>query len=238
MAIPATEAKARKRQVFTDRSSFATTMVTLLVDTYGTKAFEWLPEVIEMEVNDDFEIKIPAPNLSRLCAGVNLITSDDFYKSLPDFINYCNILSGDVLDPRTWDPADSTELAWGITEGLLLSPPDDTDEEPFSQEIVAYIGEALDDEGIITPPDVLRIAVRANDPASFVAGEFSDDPAMFNAVYDLEQSKTAEINAAVRRGLQMLAHQLDTLPLRDGSAKDVVRKMIESLGKPSSSSLI
>jgi len=217
------------------RGTFATTMVTLLVDTYGTEAFAWSPETIEMEVNDDFEIQIPRPNLDRLLTGVNLMTSDDFYRSVADFINYCNILAGDTYDPRTWDPADSAEIAWGITEGLLLSPPEDDDDEPFSPEITAYIGHMLDEEGIITPPDVLRIAVRDKDPTNYGVGAFSDDPIMFDAVHDLETSKTEEINMAIRRGLQALAQQLETLPLRNGSAKDVVKQMIQSLGQPSDS---
>ena len=225
-------------EALTGRGTYATTMVTLLVDTYGTECFAWSPETLEMEVNEDFDIKIPRPNFDRLLAGINLITSDDFYRSLPDFINYCNILSGDSYDPRHWDPADATEIAWGITEGLLLQPPEDDDEEPFAPDIVAYIGAVLDQEVIITPPDVLRIAVRDNDPASFVAGEFSDDPLMFNAIYDFEASKTEEINQAVRVGLTNLASQLDALQLRSGSARGVVQQMLQTLGNDQPDSLI
>jgi|GEM_PF-1724818 len=236
--MPATQIKAQSKAVFTSPDSFATTMVMLLVDTYGTECFDWAPDTLKMEIEDDFHLKIPRPNFDRLLAGINMILSDDFYRSLPDFINYCNILSGDTYDPRTWDPADSAECAWGITEGLLLSPPEDDDENPFDVEIVAYIGEVLNQEGIITPPDVLKIAVRSQDPASFVAGNFSDDPEMFNAVYDLETSKTDEINAAVKGSLQALAQQLEQVPLRSGSAKNVVMQMVQSLGRPKQAATI
>ena len=229
--MPTTQDKQRKTAAFTEPGSFATTMVMLLVDTYGTECFEWAPDTLKMEIEDDFQLKIPPANFDRLLTGINLILSDDFYKSLPDFINYCNILSGDTYDPRTWDPADAAECAWGITEGLLLSPPDDDDENPFDVEIVSYIGEVLNQEGIITPPDVLKIAARSQDPASFVAGNFSDDPTMFNVVYDLETSKTDEINQAVRGSLQALATQLELVPLRSGSAQDAVMQMMQSLGR-------
>lgn len=228
--------KTSAREAFTGRGSYATTMVALLVDVYGTECFGWSPETLEMEINEDFDIKIPRANLDRLLCGINLITSDDFYQSLPDFINYCNILSGDTYDPRQWDPADSAEIAWGITEGLLLAPPEDDEEEPFAPDIVAYIGEVLNQEGIINPPDVLKIAVRDDDPAAFVAGEFSDDPEMFDAIYDFEAGKTAEINNAVMAGLQGLARQLDALQLRNGSTKGVVKEMLQSLGRSASES--
>lgn len=236
MTIP--HNKSQAQEAFTSNGTYATTMVTLLVDTYGTECFAWSPETLEMEINEDFDIKIPRTNLDRLMTGINLLTSDDFYRSLPDFINFCNILSGDSYDPRNWDPADSAEIAWGITECLLLSPPDDEDEDPFDDEIVAYIGQVLKSEGIITPPDVLKIAVRDDDPAGFVAGEFSDDPEMFNAIYDFESTKTAEINNAVKVGLNNLAQQLGALQLRSGSAQGVVQQMIQSLGSTAPETLI
>lgn len=223
------------QQVVISPSTFATTLLTLFVDTYGTEGFKWAPDTIRMEVNDDFRVQIPDANFDRLMAAVNLVTSDDFYRSLPDFITYCNILSGDTYDPRSWDPADATEIAWGITEGLIIAPPDDTNANPFSDDIVAYIGKALDQEGIINPPDVLKIAVRDKDHASFVAGEYADDPDMFNSIYSLEGSKTGAINSAVLTNLQRLAQQLEDLPLRSGSAAGAVQQMLQSLSNHDSS---
>lgn len=219
------------QEAFTKGDSFATTMVAILVDVYGTECFGWDPATIVMEVERDFGIKMPKATGDRMMAGVNLIMSDDFYKSLPDFINFCNILSGDSYDPRAWDPADSEEIAWGVTEALLLSPPDE--DEPFDVEILSYIGATLDTEGIIKPPDVLRIALRDNDPAAKV-NQFSDDPAMFDAIYDLETSKTESINGVVRGNLQRLAQQLAALPLRNGETKGVVEQMLRSFGRRSS----
>jgi hypothetical protein len=43
-----------------------------------------------------------------------------------------------------------------MTEALLIQPPDDDDENPFSEDIVAYIGQVLNQEGIISPPDILK----------------------------------------------------------------------------------
>ena len=209
--------------------SFATTLLVILVDEYGTECFQWSPETIRLEIEEDFKLKLPQPNFDRLMAAINIITSDDFYQSLPDFVTYCNILAGDTFDPRAWDPADAAEIAWGITEVLLLSPPDAHDENPFSEEIVGYIGQALSQEGIITPPDVLKIAVRDKDPAMMVVSEYADDPEMFNSIYDLEQSKTGEINRLVKTGLQSLIQQLQPLPLRNGDAAGGVRQLLQTL---------
>ncbi len=233
---PPTLARTKFQAVLNSPETFATPLVALCVDTYGTECFEWQPETLVLEINDDFRVTLPGTSLDRLLTGINLITSDSFYKSLPDFVTFCNIMSGDTYDPRTWDPADAAEIAWGITEGLLLSPPEDDDENPFTEEIVAYIGAAIDRAGMIHPPDVLKIAVRDQDPASFVQGEFSDDPMMFEAVYKLEGSKTEEINRLVRENLQRLAQQLDSLPLRTGTTSGVVKTMLQQFGPSATAS--
>ena len=209
--------------------TFATTLLTVFVDIYGTDAFTWDPETIRMEIDDDLNLKIPDANFDRLMAAINLILSNDFYKSLPDFITYCNVLCGDTYNPNTWDPADASEIAWGITEGMLIAPPDEQDEQPFTDEITAYIGQALDQEGIMDPPDVLKIAIRNKDATAFVAGEYADDPIMFDAIYDLESSKTTDINNTVRQNLKLLIQQLEALPLRNGTTTGAVQQMLQSL---------
>ncbi len=225
----------RVRDVFTSPDSFATTLLTLFVDMYGTEGFSWDPETIRLQLNDDLQLendkrnRIPEANLDRLMAAINLILSDDFYKSLPDFVTYCNVLAGDAYDPRTWDPNDAVEIAWGITEGLLISPPDDNDDTPFTEEITAYIGTVLNQEGIINPPDVLKIAIRDIEPATVVAGEYADDPAMFSAIYSFESGKTEEINNIVKASLQRLSDQLALLPLQSGSAVGAVQQMLRAL---------
>lgn len=236
MTMPVTQRSQLLSEVWSSPTSFATTLLTLFVDMYGTDGFQWAPETIQMEIEEDFRVKLPPANFDRLMAAINLITSNDFYRSLPDFIMYCNVLSGDTYDPRTWDPADSAEIAWGITEGLLLSPPDDHDEEPFAEEIVAYIGQILNSEGIMNPPDVLKIAMRDNDPQAMVAENYSDDPVMFDSIYDFEASKTGDINQMVRSNLQLLSQQLGCLPLRSGSAEGVVQQMLQSLNAKSTQS--
>ena len=223
--------RQKLRSVFSDERSLATTLVTAFVDLYGTEGFTWSPETILLQLEDDLQLEMKQPVFDRLMAGIALLTTDGFYQSVPTFIRICNILSGDTYDPRTWDPADSSEIAWGITEALLLSPPDTDSPDPFSAEIRAYIGKVLDAEGIIDPPDVLKIAVRPSVPVGFSPQEFSDDPAMFTAVYQFEAEKTDAINATVLEGLRELVRQLEELPLQSGDTKNVRLRLTQALAE-------
>jgi len=200
--------------------SFSTTLLVMFLDRFGTAALKWDPNTILVEIEESFHVDLPSLNFDRLMAGIALLKSDAFYKDLPTFIDLCNILSGDAYDPRTWDPADSLEVAWGITETLLICPPEPDDDEPFSDEIRAYIGTVLDAEGIITPPGILRLAMR--EPSANHPEAYSDDPEMYAAIHAFEAEKTDGIQQLLLKGLQQLAHQLETLPLRTGDAREIV----------------
>ncbi|NDD52283.1 hypothetical protein EBZ39_00125 [bacterium] len=182
-----------------------------------------------MEIEEEFNIDLPQHSFDKLMAAIYILTTDRFYKSLPEFITFCNVLDGEEYRPDIFDPADAEEVAWGITEAVLISPPDESDPEPFSEEIRAYIGATLDREGIINPPDILRIALRAARVAPSIQ-DFSDDPEMFNAVYDLESGKTEDINRTIVLRTQLLAEQLAALSLKNGDAKKVAEMLRASLG--------
>lgn len=222
--------QSSQASLWTDPNAFATCLVTLFLDTYGTEGITWHPNTIQMEVEEDFHVDMPPPNYDRLMAGLSLFTSNSFYNSLPDFIRTCVILNGHHIPGDQLELADAADCAWGITEAMLLNPP--LEEEPFSEEIRGYVGHMLDQEGILTPPDVLRIALRDTDLMDKVRYGFSDDPVMFGAIQDMESSKTNAINHLIQGRLRSLFKQLADLPLKSADAKKtkaLVDKMLKSL---------
>lgn len=223
-------AKNLNQEAWTSQETFGAVLLALFLDAFGTEALEWDPGTIAMEIEDEFNIDLPSGTFDRLMVAIHILTTDRFYKNLPEFITFCNVLDGEEYRPDIFDPADAEEVAWGITEAVLISPPDESDPEPFSDEIRAYIGAVLDREGIINPPDILRIALRAARVSPSI-GDFSDDPEMFNAVYDLEAGKTEDINRTIVLRTQLLAEQLAALNLQNGNAKQVAEMLRNSVGR-------
>jgi hypothetical protein len=80
----------------------------------------------------------------------------------------------------------------------------------------------LDSEGIINPPDILRIALREARVSPSIE-DFSDDPEMFNAIYDLESGKTEDINQTIRLKTKLLIAQLKALSLENGKTETVAK---------------
>jgi hypothetical protein len=200
------------------------------LDRFGTDALEWDPATIALEVEDEFDVDLPQLSLDRLIVAIQILTTDRFFKRLPDFIAFCNVLDGDPFQPDTFDPADAEEVSWGITEALLISPPEDDDPEPLTPEIRAYIGSVLDGEGILNPPDILRVALRMVKMTPAMK-DFSDDPEMFSAIYDVEAGKTEDINQSIRFKTELLTEQLAALQLKNGSTQRVAEMLKKSLSK-------
>jgi len=221
-------AKNTMQEAWTSRETFATVLLTLFLDRFGMEALEWDPATIALEIEEDFDVELSQLSLDKLLAAIHVLTTDRFFKSLPDFIAFCNVFGGDTYNPQVFDPADAEEVAWGITEAMLIAPPDDNDHEPFSDEIRGYIGGVLDKEGIINAPDVLRIALRKARISPSI-DDFSDDPMMFSAVYDLEAGKTADINQSIQMKTQILAAQLAALHLTNGTTKQVAQMLHDSV---------
>lgn len=221
-----TRADQKLREVLTDTDTYASVLITILIDKFGTECLEWAPETIRLEIHDEFQCKVPDDNLDKIMAAISLLVTDDFYQNLPRFVYLCNCLAGSGFDPLVFDPADSWEIAWAITEAMMLAPPEDL-ENAFSDEIRRYIGETLKYEGIIRPPDILGIAIiegHVPDPAA----AFADDPELYADFWNNQQSHSDEITTMLRENLQDLLRQVSSLPLSNGSAEDLMTKMRRS----------
>jgi len=217
------------QKILQDRRTPATAQLTIVADRPGTEFLQWDPETIQMEIAENFGVTLPKSNFNKLMAAVEIVTTDRFYRSLDDFIRLCNALYNGTVNIEEFDPADAGEISWGITEALLLWPPDQADENPFDEKILGYIGQATHDEGIMMPPDVLRLGLGDVNLWDQVQAEFSDDPIMFQSIYQKEREKTDEINLMVKVRLTHLLQILDRVPLQNGESKDAIKRMLEKI---------
>jgi hypothetical protein len=214
------------QQYLLDNDAYATVLLVIFLEHYGTEGLEWHPETIHGQMSQDFGVKLPKSTLDKLMAAIAIVTTNYFYREVRRFIELCNILAGDDFDPTVFDPADSAEMAWAVTEALLLSPPEEG--EDFDDEIKAYIGFVIREEGMVTPPRVLKNFV-AKDFTEEVRYQFEDDPEMFQGIFETQQSKAAELDALVQENMNEMLAQLEALPLREGKTDNMVRRIREGM---------
>ena len=209
--------------------SFSSTLLVATVDLFGfdpilSMTDMWSPETFRLEFRDELQIEVPPTNIDRLMAAVSLVTTDDFFKRTPRFIQLCNILAGDDYDPRVFNPADSEEITWGVAEAFLLAGPEE--EEPFSDEIQAYIVAVLQIEGILHPPDMLNFVMDEMRILSDTA-IFDGDPDLFEVAYQEQTRQRNELNQMVKENMQELFGQLKALELENGDSADIVGRALK-----------
>ncbi len=217
------------RDVLTSDEAFATVLVAVVLDQYGVEALSWTLETTLAELKEDFGVDLPPENVAKLGAACSLLTSDDFYKRPPRFVVICNALAGGESN-EDFEKADAAECAWGLTEGMLIDPPDEEDEEPFHPEIRRYLGVVLDEEGIVNPPDMLRLAIRDTPTGEpDYSGMSLENPTAFAAEYGVSSDRAGEIAQTVQENLRALFAQLACLPLRHASGQELLQKIRQKI---------
>lgn len=192
--------------VFRDPNSFASTLLVEVLDFYGPEVLEWAPGTIRQELIDDIgdELVLDS-NFQKLMSAITIVTTDQFYVSLPAFVQLVSGLTGSMEEGYAVPP-DPEELAWAIIEAAMIYTPED--EEEFNQEIRHYIGEICARYQVLLPPDVLQLGMPA---PSF--DEFPDD----EVAMQMQHDKNAEIKLGLRQRMAMLKKQLSELKLDEGS---------------------
>lgn len=216
-------------QFLADPDSYATVLLAILIDCYGTEAVGWDPSTIRLELQDDFQLQLPQVNFDKLMAAISVLTSDEFYQRLSRFIPICNVMSGSEYTPGLFDPADAYECAWGLTEAMLISPPES--DEPFADDIRRYIGKVLDEEGIKAAPDLLQIAIRDTSTGAIDYSGMSSDPSLFQAEFQVQADRGQQIQQQIRENLQELFEQLASLPLKNGDTSGLAEKARKHLAQ-------
>lgn len=211
---------------FLDLRSYSTVLLIAAVDRYGLDVLQWLPETIEMELAIDCHAPVPPDNLAKLFVASRLLTSDEFFNSPSAFCATCATLAGHPPSDGRLIIPDTDDAAWGITEAMLLANPEG--DSPFSAEIVAMLGHILDQEGMLVPPSVLRVAVRDKDLAGQVNHDFSDDPVMYRAIFERDRSRADDIDDLVASRSRGLFEQLSRLTLKTADA-DRVRNLCKKM---------
>lgn len=203
--------------IFQDPDTFTSIVILYLVDQYTIAVLDWDLETIVMEVKEDFNTDINPAILDKIAVGQLLLKTNMFHASLPDFINFCNIMNNETGLKESWSPADSYEMTWAVAEEKLLVNEDD----PFNAEILAYMATILRDDGIVTPPDSLSF-LPAEDLAGPQINKVSEDPILFQACYEEGEANSVNLQEYLEKQLMRWEGQLKDLKLKNGSIEKLL----------------
>lgn len=236
MNNPTSQAQQIWHKVWNAENTFMTTMLVAAFDAFGfiedddtdhtdnKHWYTWTPATIRHMLEREFGVPISHVNFDRFMAGIAVLTTDSFFKNLPSFIKLVNVIAFDSAAFDEFNPAEPDEMAWAISEVMLLDPPEE--DEPFCDDIRRYIGLTLKEEGFVNAPDILRIAIGTK-TMNEVLTNYSDDPELSSAIYQNQNDKTKDIENLIMSSLVLLGKQLKELPLRNGDVSAIVKRVEE-----------
>lgn len=145
--------KAAARKLLASDETFAFTLMTILLSTYGQDTFDENPIVLFKRLEEDYSIKLPEESENRINAALTAMTTDLFYTQWAAFKAIVLALNeGDIGSiPDDGDGEDeelsATEILWGITEvGLLTGENFITAEASLSDSIAEKCNAVIEDE--------------------------------------------------------------------------------------------
>lgn len=222
--------------VFQNPNQFASVLLVAFVDHFGLDALlgevdaaevekqQWSPHTISLELAQEIGHVLPE-NVDKLMTAVELIKTDNFYVSVPNFIRICNTLS-DSPSNGQFDPAETDEIIWGILESMIITG----ELAQFSPEIKGYILEAVNQDGLSSLPATIKLAVPEYQDA-FNTGIADDtvDTDMFDMATGVAESTAEEISTATNKRLNALVRDLLGLRLNNAASSNWVESVIDEL---------
>jgi len=186
--------QAKARQMLEDPDSTPAILLAGAVGVFGSDFVSWDPETIAKELSRE-NIEIPPAKRNQLTAAAQLVSSDQFWSGVFDYITLVNALSSGRILLDVFDPATTLETCQAISDALLIWPHRPV--EDFSINIINYIDATRLWEGVYMPPKFLmncfNFATRED-----IFQSWSDDPQMVSAVYQKVIETADELDLEVQ----------------------------------------
>jgi hypothetical protein len=219
------------KEIWLDPGTYTTTLLVLFLDNYGTEGLGWAPETIQIELEEYITDEIPEKNMAKLMTGISLLTTNKFYRSLPDFNIFCGIMSNKGFDKNILYLSNLEDISWGLFESFLIAPPENFVEKNdkkknikdyFDPEIIAFIQETIKkDDYVILPKTIQVLFENSNFLINKIKEDFIDDPELFSLIYKMSIMKSIDIDNLVIKRLRGLLSQIKDLPLKSVSTSNL-----------------
>lgn len=195
------------KKILQSDDCFATTALLCFIRVAGTEGLEWLPGTIRHEMDLVFG-GISESTFNRLMAGIQILTSDDFYILLKRFIDYTNILNHGHLDDFV---ADIGEICWALTEAKIIEDPGPIENplQIFSSDVASYIEVAFNESGLLVPPRILKeYGFKAFSKTQEAMSSFTDTPELYQPLYVAATYHTTLLETALQQKKEALKRQV------------------------------
>lgn len=156
------EDQVAKSQALQSPETLASVIHAIVRQKYGEEAYEWDPLTVYLELQADYGVDPDSAVMDRWSAISTVMVNDAFFKRPEAFMSICNALADGRPSFDVFNPVETEEAAWAITEVSL-----NRELLPFSYAIQQYLKQILKADGFTedTYPAVFKEVFEAKPQA-------------------------------------------------------------------------
>ena len=139
-------------QLLKDKSTPASVLFAIAFAEYGADLFDWEPEIVVLEILEDFGVELSAIQSDKLQAAIIIMSTDHFEWDWHTFNCCIHALNGEPFDYDCFYPVDAEQLAAAMPEVEMLTSNFTGEGIKFSDEINAYAGFIFSEYGLFSAP--------------------------------------------------------------------------------------
>ena len=212
MPVKSVTSQQTYEQLWKSRDTVGTTLLIMVLDSYGQEVFDMDPQAFRQEIEEGFGLSdIPAISTDKVWALWSSLTTDLVHMDVSTFMNTANVLNGTLMSYDVFDIADVYECAWAITELTML---DISTPERLGSDVRRYIGEVCKEQGLYRPPPVLaKVADLGSEDFAANVESHADTQEAMQMMIQNQLAFQADVKAYVDRRTAKMMLELNNTPL-------------------------
>ena len=175
----------------------------------GLESLDWEPEILRDAFEDAYGIdKLSQRLFDKLNCGYMLVGTDAFTTSIEAFLSATAVMNNMVFESDEVPYCTFEMCAWSVWEyiNLMGDIEDGKPTDQFSPEIILYIQQAANENGISRFPLWLKFAEPENN-----LPDLSGDIDQFEMYQERQNDRISDMNGFVTRKQEELTEELTTL---------------------------
>lgn len=182
------------------------------MNKFGAQALDWDPLILRDAFQSQFNCKLGQKAFDKLMAGAAMVGTNLFTSSIQTFLACTALCANKPVRDSQLSYVDLQDCCWSVfTWKDLIGYDPQSDTQRFDQDIVMYVQQLMDIQGISKLPEFMDFAKFDENKMTRIQQALVSDAMAFQA-YNIRQSTNmSELKAFVKQQQQILVGQLKQL---------------------------
>jgi hypothetical protein len=185
--------------ILKDKAVSPSVLLAIAVSEYGTDCFDWEPDLLRLEILEDFGVELSPSQSDKLQAAITVISTDQFENDWMAFNNCIHALNGEPFEHDLYDPVDAEQIAAVMPEIEVIRNQFTEEGIKFSDEVNTYAGFVFSEYGLFFAPNEFSTALMPSLEGEHYSDSQTEKQEALAQIYTAKKDK-------IKLGLAELEH--------------------------------